>query len=316
MANPTDRILGATILVDEEKMAWYIKGSAPITSWPDDADEQFDKFLTTLKFEDPKKPTWELSDRWTEKPGSSSMRAADLTLGEVTFSVIKLPITPGETDRQYLLMNMNRWRNQLSLGPITSSQLASTSHKITTADGKSATVVDYLGKKDASSMPPMMRQAAAGGGGPMHSFHGSGSSSTAQQEPADPGFSGSPPEPWEKTKKRMFQKARYIVKSGEQTGYASVSQAGGDFLGNANRWRGQVGLPPVEKEDDTKPELIKVSGIESLLLRMMGEEKGIVVAMVPMESGQNWFFKLEGPTSLVESEADSFLKYLETVKIK
>ena len=113
----------------------------------------------------------------------------------------------------------------------------------------------------------------------------------------------------------MFQKARYIVGSGEETGYASVSQAGGDVMMNVNRWRDQVGLARVETPEEVAAEPVKVSAIDGLLLQFIGEEKGIVVAMVPdMKTGRSWFFKLEGSKQLVESEADSFLKYLDTIQ--
>lgn len=312
--DPTDRILGAVILVD--KSAWYFKGDAKIEDYPEDAAEKFGQLVQTLKFEKPAKPSWELTDDWIEKPGSSSMRAADLVLGEVTFSVIKLPNT-GPTDRQYLLENVNRWRNQLSLGPIGSAQLATLCEKVSTADGKSATVVDILGKKDNSAMPPMMR----GGGMARGPFQGGGGT-PKRSEPADqpkatkPSLASKPPESWEPIETRMFQLERYAVKSGDASGFVSISQAGGNVMMNVNRWRGQVGLDAIESADDVNAEAVKVDGTDGLLIRLLGDKDGIMVAMVPdMKQGRNWFFKLEGPTSLVEKEADAFLDYLETVKL-
>jgi|GEM_PF-2099317 len=307
--DPTDRILGAIVLLD--KAAWFVKGAAPVAAWPEDAEEQFDKLLTTFKFEKPDKPTWELSDRWEENPPSTSMRTADLALGDVTFSVSRLG-KGGANEREYLLDNVNRWRRQLSLGGIDSSQLANTSHKIKSADGKSVTVVNYLGKKDSSSMPPMMRGGKMGSGGP------SNSPPMAEANPhpnSGPGFTGKPPEAWEETKPRMFQKARYIVTAGEESGFASVAQAGGDVMMNVNRWRGQVGLGAIETPEEVAAERLSVSDVDGMLLRLIGEEKGIVVAMVPdLKTGRSWFFKLDGPKKLVESEADNFLKYLDTIQ--
>jgi hypothetical protein len=310
--NPTDRILGAVVLFKD--IAWYIKGAAPVGDWPDDASEEFGKLISSLKFESADKPTWELSDKWVEKPGSSSMRAADLVLGKVTFSVIKLPNT-GPNDRDYLLSNMNRWRRQVSLGPIDSAELANTSQKISTADGESATVVDYLGKQDNASMPPMMRN---GGGamarGPFQTPPKPAASGAAKGKP---GFTSSPPAGWTLTKSRMFQKARYIVKAGEESGFASVSQAGGDVMMNVNRWRGQVGLPTISKQEEVNADPVKVGGVDGILVRLIGEEKGLIVAMVPdIQSGHNWFFKLEGPSTFVESQAEAFSNYLDTVKFE
>ena len=308
--DPTDRILGAIVLLDDA--GWFVKGAAPVDAWPEDAEEQFDKLLTTFKFEKPDKPTWELSDRWKENPPSTSMRVADLALGDVTFSVTPLPKKTAN-DRKYLLDNVIRWRRQLSLGGVDSTQLANTSHKIKTADGKSATVVNLLGKKDSSSMPPMMRGGQMGSGpqsgGPM--------AGPKPQAASGPGFTGEPPEAWEETKTRMFQKARYIVTSGEETGYASVSQARGDVMMNVNRWRDQVGLPSIESPEEVAAEPVSVGGVDGLLLRLIGENEGIVIAMVPdMKSRDSWFFKLDGSKELVESEADSFLKYLDTIQFE
>lgn len=310
--NPTDRILGAVILFED--VAWYIKGAAPVGDWPENAADEFGKLVSSLKFDDPAKPSWDLSDEWTEKPGSSSMRAADLVFGEVTFSVIKLPNT-GPTDRKYLLSNMNRWRRQVSLGAIDSAELANTSQKISTADGESATVVDYLGKKDNASMPPMMQNGGMARGPFQSSPQAPQKSGGAPTAKPAPGFTSTPPDAWELTESRMFQRARYVVKSGDDSGFASVSQAGGDVMMNVNRWRGQVGLPPISSKDDVNADPVKVGGVSGILVRLIGEKNGIIVAMVP-DAKSNWFFKLEGPSTLVESEAEAFASYLDTVKFE
>lgn len=312
--DPTDRILGAMIFVGD--VAWYFKGKAAIKAYPEDASEQFDKLLTTVKFDDPKKPSWELSEQWTEKPGQG-MRAAELVLGDVVFSVIKLPITD-PNERKYLLSNINRWRDQVKLGPISSAQLANESHKITTADGNDATVVSLLGKSNDSAMPPMMRQAA-GSGAAQKPIAPSGSSGAGSQAgvAGSSRLSSEPPEAWEQQKAGMMQEEKYLVSDDDGSAVVSVSIAGGAVIPNVNRWRGQIGLPAIEKEEEVNAEPIKVSETDSLLIRLIGEKQSIIVAMVPQTAtGRVWFFKMQGDTSVVEKTAESFASYLSTVKLK
>lgn len=303
ITDPTDRVLAAIVLVGND--GWFFKAMAPIGTFPEDAAEQFDVLLTSLEFDGEDKPSWELGDRWEERPPSSSMRVADLMLGDLEFSVSRLSKNT-TNERQYVLDNVSRWRRQIQLGPLNSAQLSNIAHKLKTADGHDVTVVDMLGKVDAKSMPPMAGQPP-GRRAPRVS-------ATPQDAGRQAPFTAKPPANWKQQKPGMMQLSNYLVQAGDQSAEVSVSVAGGDFLQNVIRWRRQIGLEPVKSEADIDIESLTVSGKQAKLVRLTGEQKSIVVSIVP-HAGRDWFFKLMGDKTVVEQEAAAFTEFLSTVRI-
>ena len=97
----------------------------------------------------------ELAAGWKENDGS-----------EIRFATIIFPVPWGEgekpleisvtvlpksgDDAEYILVNVNRWRNQLRLPPITMEQLAAESTQVK-LEGATATVVNLLGTAGANS---------------------------------------------------------------------------------------------------------------------------------------------------------------------
>lgn len=309
MDDPTDRMLAGLIL--DGDAAWFIKGMGPIGQFGEDVSTQFDTLLSSISLSGTDKPNWDLGDVWTELPGSG-MRAANLQLGEVVFSVIRLGIPAGTKERSYVVDNVNRWRGQLGLGPIDSSQLAGMSHKIKTADGHDATVVDLLGKTNSAAM------SAMGTGGDQarpDARSAAGASNADESAAADVPFASAVPTGWKRVAPGMMQLAKFVTGDADDAAQVSVSRAGGSVFANVNRWRGQVGLEPLANDNELDAEAIKVSGIDSMLFRIPGEKDGIVAAMVP-HNGAVWFFKLTGPVGVVEEQSAAFDEFLSTVQLK
>lgn len=91
---------------------------------------------------------------------------------------------------------------------------------------------------------------------------------------------------------------------------------GGDQA-NIDRWRGQLGLPPVPI-DQLSPPLAKITahGLTCSVVDFTsagGEPKRLLGAIVPFE-GATWFFKLLGPEALVGSQKDAFMEFLQTIQ--
>ncbi len=156
------RTLAAIVPHDEQ--GWFFK----ITG-PDDAvaaqSAPFDALLKSVRFSESGKPEWELPEGWQQRRGSD-IRFATLVIPSVDppleVSVTALPKATDD-EAQYALMNVNRWRGQLSLPPIALEQL-STETRTIELDGATATVVDLLGTAAPNSMgrPPFMRGAGNG----------------------------------------------------------------------------------------------------------------------------------------------------------
>lgn len=99
---------------------------------------------------------------------------------------------------------------------------------------------------------------------------------------------------------------------------ASVSTFPGDCGGdleNVNRWRGQLGLDPLEA-DGLKPLVaqVKCKDGEIQTVELAGAENSTLAGWTRVD-GNSWFFKLTGPTQLVQAEKGRFTKFLESVQL-
>jgi len=157
--------------------AWFFKLSGPAEAVGQQASA-FQSLIKTVAF--PKtaggKPTWKLPPSWHEKPGSE-MRFATLTIGAdaaqdaapggpaakpLEVSVTSLPwSTKDET--QQLLANVNRWRGQMQMTPVTAAELGAQTHSLKlTGEGKStATLVDLTGHIKVGGMQPPFANAGS-----------------------------------------------------------------------------------------------------------------------------------------------------------
>lgn len=110
-----------------------------------------------------------------------------------------------------------------------------------------------------------------------------------------------------------------IAGNGAGAGEVSVSTFpgdGGGDLANINRWRGQLGLAPLEPQG-VKPLIVPVKGRDTTILtvRIEGVEKSTLAGWARID-GKSWFFKLTGPTPLVQGEQGRFRKFLESVQFR
>lgn len=89
---------------------------------------------------------------------------------------------------------------------------------------------------------------------------------------------------------------------------------GGGPLDNVNRWRGQVGLPPVTSAEVGGMPRIPMLGGEALLIEAMGAEKAILgtVSLLP---GRAVFVKMTGPPDLVAQEKTRFVAFCGSLSL-
>lgn len=91
---------------------------------------------------------------------------------------------------------------------------------------------------------------------------------------------------------------------------------GGGLAANVNRWRGQLGLPPVDEIPainftvaNGQAQLVDLSGTNA----QSGQPTEIVGVMVT-QPGQTWFYKLMGDPGVVAAQKDDFTKFVKGVK--
>src|SRR5262245_31191413 len=119
-----------------------------------------------------------------------------------------------------------------------------------------------------------------------------------------PSLSWKLPTGWEEVPAGQMRVASFRVK-GDDGKLADVSviplpgQAGSD-LDNVNRWRGQVGLPPVSEQGLAKiTQQVSIGSATGALYDQTGTnpasgEKTRVLAAVLRREGIAWFFKMSG----------------------
>jgi hypothetical protein len=88
------------------------------------------------------------------------------------------------------------------------------------------------------------------------------------------------------------------------------------LLGNVNRWRGQIGLAPIDAAELTKL-AVKTNwhGADFTVVDLANDQnKTALCAVISSQKEETWFFKLTGEATLVSREKDGFLKFVQSWK--
>lgn len=128
------------------------------------------------------------------------------------------------------------------------------------------------------------------------------------------------PAGWQETSPGPMQMARFAPPASEGAkAEVTVVMLPGDAGGmapNVNRWRGQVGLAPLNDADLTKQlGQLDLPGATTYLIDAANEQtKRRVVAAGVTRGGSTWFYKLIGDEAAVAAQKEAFLKFIQTVK--
>lgn len=135
------------------------------------------------------------------------------------------------------------------------------------------------------------------------------------------GLTWTAPSDWRQKPPSPMRKGSYTVPGdGGAEADLSVTAFPGDVggeLANVNRWRGQLQLPPITDADlPGTLQRIEHNGLRFAVVDIPGSAEPaqrILGASVPFGDA-TWFFKLTGPSAVVEKARPAFLSFLETVK--
>lgn len=150
--------------------------------------------------------------------------------------------------------------------------------------------------------------------------HGSphGSTLPGSPPPSPTSFVYQLPEGWEKLPPAQFREVNFRVRGSAETDcYVSVLPGGGGgLLANANRWRQQMGQPPLDEAAFAALPRKPFLGGEGHFLDLSGDYTGMgreartgfrLLGLVRETPGQLVSFKLVGPESVVGGEVEAFL---------
>ena len=225
---------------------------------------------------------WTAPAAWQPRPGSA-MRKGSYTVGGEGGADLSITAFPGDVGGD--LANVNRWRGQLSLPPITEADLAAALTSVS-ANGLAMKVVDLAGggqrmlgaivphggstwffkltgpdalvaKEKAAYLEFLQSVKAAPAGAaaapavtvPPAVPPAPDMASTPVVKAEGPGLNWSAPAHWQAKPASAMRKATYVVPgAGGADAELAVTAFPGDVggeLANVNRWRGQLQLPPL-----------------------------------------------------------------------
>jgi outer membrane protein assembly factor BamB len=301
---------------------------------------------------------WTLPTAWKEKP-ADGIRLGSFAISGENGGKAEVAITsfPGSVGTE--LDNVNRWRGELSLVPGGTSDVASEPVTVDSCQGKlyditgaaARTVVAMIPRNGSSWFIKLRGETATvAAAKPVFleflksiRFGGDGGAPVAAdphaglQELSNPheglaasdASSGEPkwkvPVQWVESKPSSTMIFRSFAVAGDEGAKADITVSFfqgtvGGVLANVNRWRGQMGQPPVEQSKlesvteslatpDGKATLVDFMGTDA----KTGQPARMVAAIVP-HGDQTWFYKMMGDGKVVEAQKNSFVEFVKTVQ--
>ena len=131
------------------------------------------------------------------------------------------------------------------------------------------------------------------------------------------------PADWKEGELAQFLVARFVIQgAGDATATVNVSQLdgnGGGLLPNLNRWRNQLGQPPITEADAAKLPVIDAGGIQATVADFTGTDARTgkaaqLVGVVLPRNNQTWFYKLMGDPDVVAQQKDALIKFVQSAK--
>ena len=289
---------------------------------------------------------------WEPQPLSQMRQASFLVKGDngavADVSFVSLGAAAGN-----VLENVNRWLGQLGQPPITEEKLGEMAQRLHTSLGD-MTIVDLAGlpdnalpARDGRIVAAMMTTSSAtlffkmrGNADLAEAQKGEflkwvaavcdAQTQTGQTGPSEvaaapppqttsaPPIKWTTPEGWAEVPPSSMRYASFSA-AAEDGGKIDISVVtfpgdGGSDADNVNRWRGQMGLAPVDANAVTSQIVALKTGDMTFSTSDIAGDKTRTIAAWTRRDGRVWFFKATGPTAAIEKEKTNFVKFIESVR--
>jgi hypothetical protein len=285
---------------------------------------------------------------WEPQPLSQMRQASFLVKGD-NGAVADVSFVSLGTSAGNVLDNVNRWLEQLGQPPVTEEKLADIAQRLRTALGD-VVIVDLAGlPKDAD--PARDGRIVAGmitTGDSTLFFKMRGNADLAEAQKGDfikwvaavcntqteaksPQMAAMPlqdagapqikwdmPGGWTEVPPSSMRYASFSASDGDggkiDISVVTFAGDGGSDADNVNRWRGQIGLPPVD-ENIVNSQIAPLKTADTTFAATdIAGVKARTIAAWTRRDGHVWFFKATGPNAAVEKEKPNFVKFIESVR--
>jgi hypothetical protein len=287
-------------------------------------------------------PNWEPQPLSQMRQASFLVRGGNGAIADISF--VSLGTAAGN-----VFDNVNRWLDQLGQPPITEQKLGDIAQRLRTSLGD-AVIVDLAGlpkdadpAKDGRIIAAMMTTADStlffkmrGNADLTEAQKGDfikwvASVCSAQVETKSPQMAAMPPrdagaaqikwempEGWTEVPPSSMRYASFSAPA-EEGGKIDISIVtfpgdGGSDADNVNRWRGQIGLAPVDENTlNSQIAPLKTADTTFSTTDIAGDKTRTIAAWA-RHDGRVWFFKATGPNAAVEKEKPNFVRFIESLR--
>jgi hypothetical protein len=287
---------------------------------------------------------------WEPQPLAQMRQASYLVKGE-NGAVADISLVRLGGDAGGPLENVNRWLSQLGQPPIDEAKLGQIAQRLNTAMGE-VMVVDLSGLPSGADKARDGRIIAAlletTGSTLFFKMRGNSelvesqkddfvkwvasvcNAGTQSESPVAAAPPGPPsasaqikwkaPDGWKEGAASAMRYASFsAVGPNNETADISVVTVpgeGGSDADNVNRWRGQIGLPPLQSGAVAAAVTsLKGSNGTFSTIDMTNADKRMLAAWT-RHGGQSWFFKITGPRGVVEQEKPRFVEFVRSVEFQ
>lgn len=285
---------------------------------------------------------------WEPQPPSQMRLASFLVKGDngaiADISFVSLGAAAGN-----VLDNVNRWLEQLGQQPITEQKLGDIAQRLRTSLGD-VTIVDLAGLPENADAAKDGRIIAAmvttGSSTLFFKMRGNADLTEAQkgdyikwvaavcnaqtetqspkmaamppQDAGAPQIKWETPEGWTEVPPSSMRYASFSSADGNggkiDISIVTFAGDGGSDADNVNRWRGQIGLAPIDASAVTSQVTpLKTTDTTFSTTDITGA-KARTIAAWTRRDGRVWFFKATGSNAAVEKEKPNFVKFIESVR--
>jgi len=183
-------------------------------------------------------------------------------------------------------------------------------------DNKSEIKVYRVSKAPLEEESPQ-QQNAMPANAPSPSMPGGMGSGMTTRDASAPQLKWTKPEGWNEVPASSMRYASFSAGGNENKIDISVVMfpgEGGSDVENVNRWRQQVGLPPMtEASVATQVTELKTPEATFSTVDIAGPNARTLAAWTRRD-GRVWFFKATGPSAAVEKEKPNFVKFVQSVR--